>query len=211
MVNINTKEYWNRQYSYEIEKGIDQQSDPIGWDLIIDKIKEGDNVLDFGCGKCEFLRYLLNKKSIGAYGVDHAEIALAYGFKQDERLRLTKSLKDLPVNSFDVITILHTIEHFDDPIKVILELKNFLKPNGILIITWPIEDKPWPQHVRIWKVEDVIELLEGLDCMYKILHRKEVVIPKGYRGFKDNHTLQCYEDGTRKKEAIVFLKFDKDE
>ena len=42
-----------------------------------------------------------------------------------------------PENHFDIINMHHVIEHIDNPLKTMKEIKKILKPNGKLIIATP--------------------------------------------------------------------------
>ena len=209
----NTPEYWDNQYAYEIEKGIDQRTDPFLYDQLLNYIKHGDRILDFGCGRCEFLRHALKQKDyIEAYGCDQSKVAIEWAFKKEPRLRLMHDLKEFPTNMikepiFDVITIIHSLEHFKDPVDLITVLRGYLKPDGIMIFTMPIEDAEWKEHHRIWNVRDVISDIVGpLTVWSKFIYRPETVIPAGVRGFKE-HTLICNDNGQQRKELIAVVKF----
>lgn len=207
----NTPEYWDKVYKNEIENNLDQRSDPLLYDQILNHVKHGDRVLDFGCGRCEFLRYAIKKKYIEAYGIDQSKIALEWAFKQEPNLRLLHNLEEFPPMMvkepiFDVITIIHSLEHFKDPINLILYLKGYLKPDGLMIFTIPIDDAEWQEHYKVWKVRDVITMIETIPCWGKFTYRPETVIPSGFRGFKE-HTLICNDNGSKRKELIAVVKF----
>jgi len=163
------------------------------------------------CGKGEFLRHLVNRRYVEPYGIDQSKIALEYSHKLDKRPYLIDDLAKIPLilttyPYFDCITLIHSLEHFKEPLEIISKLKAYLKPAGRFIFTLPIEDKEWQEHYRIWRIEDVLHLIEPIDCWAKITYRKEIVIPAGFRDFKQANLL-CHTDGTPKKEAIVVLKW----
>lgn len=206
---VNTQKYWDIRYASEIQKGLDQRSEPLRWDLIEAQIDDGDRILDFGCGMGEFLVYLLQNKNrdITPYGVDLSKVGLEQARKKDKRIRTTQTIDVLPHNYFDVITIISTLEHFEKPKEMILKLQNFLKSDGLLVVVLPINDDKWQEHYKVWQLEDVIELFEDMPCKYKIVYRKERVIPKGWRGYKV-HTLLCHTDKRPRKEVVVFVNFE---
>jgi SAM-dependent methyltransferase len=45
--------------------------------------------------------------------------------------------EDIPQNSFDVITLFHTLEHLIEPLEVLDNLKQALRPGGVLIVEVP--------------------------------------------------------------------------
>ena len=207
----NTPGYWDKVYQHEIDEGIDQRSDPLGWDMIIAQIKEESNVLDFGCGAGQFLEYLSNKKKVDAYGVDISRVALQHAYDKNNALKLIDNINLLPsshsINFFDVITMLSTLEHVENPVEIIRTLRRLLKPDGILIFTLPINDRPWIEHFKIWQLDDVDKLLKEIGGVSSTIYREEIVVPKGWRDFKD-HTLLCHKDGEPKKQIICFVKFN---
>ena len=205
---VNTPEYWDARYLGEIEKKLDQSSDPLRWDLIEAQINDRDRVLDVGCGRGKFLVYLLQNKNrnITPYGVDISKVGLEQAHKKDKRIRTTQTIDVLPHNYFDVITIISTLEHFEKPKEMIFKLHDLLKSDGLLVVVLPIGDDEWPEHYKIWQLEDVIELFEEIPCKYKIVYRQERVIPKGWRGYKV-HTLLCHLDRRPKKEVVIFINF----
>jgi len=174
--NINTPEYWDRQYKFEDDKGIDQRSDPRRWNLLADKIKDGDTVLDYGCAKGEFLSFLKTKLPKSSfYGVDFSRYAIEQGMKRDSDLRLTNNIQGLGMEMrdhyFDVITSQHVIEHFDDPSQFIRDMRQLLVKDGTLMLVIPLNDD-WIEHVTIWQISDVMDLLNKFDCTYQLHHRK---------------------------------------
>jgi len=101
-------------------------------------LTERRNVLDVGTGGGEFA-YLLKSLGHDLYGIEpnkgYAEYSTAayqlnlqIGFVQDSRFSL---------DSFDVITIWHVLEHTEDPYLVLSKLQSLLKPDGVLVVEVP--------------------------------------------------------------------------
>ena len=206
---FNTEAYWNKVYEKEISLGIDNRSDPLGWDLYMSVIKRGDRILDFGCGRCEFLQYICEHMLIDAYGVDHSSVALEYAYKKNHNLKLIDDIDKWPewlkAPVFDVITFIHSAEHFEQPEIIIRKLMGYLKPGGVFVFTLPIDDMEWHEHFKIWKIEDAVDFVADINCWSKIIYRKEVVVLPPYRGYKVP-TKIGHPDGTAIKHAVVFLK-----
>lgn len=100
---------------------------------------KGKIVLDAGCGTGE-LAYLIAKRGARhVIGVDYSQEAIAVAKKIYTLPNLEFVCNDIGSikGKFDVITTLGTIEHTDDPLGVLKQLKNMLKPKGSLIVTCP--------------------------------------------------------------------------
>ncbi|RLF01111.1 MAG: hypothetical protein DRJ59_06715 [Thermoprotei archaeon] len=97
-------------------------------------------VLDIGCAYGYLLR-LFDNAGCETYGIDISE----YAIKQARRITRAKLYawdvdRGLPMfqdNFFDLITILHVIEHLHSPYNVLKEVHRVLKPKGKLIIGTP--------------------------------------------------------------------------
>lgn len=94
--------------------------------------------LDFGCGPGWFL------EALGGYwetvGVEIAEDAI-----EILRMHGTEYYTDIrlaPLCSFDVVLCHHVIEHLEDPITAIGDIRDVLLPDGWLILGTPDFDSP---------------------------------------------------------------------
>lgn len=95
---------------------------------------KGSEILDFGCGKGEFLE-LTNKISKRSVGVELHNINREY--INNIGIQCVKTISELTDDKFDVITLNHVFEHLNDPIKTLVELQKHLKNDGVLIIEVP--------------------------------------------------------------------------
>jgi len=111
-----------------------------GFNIFRDFIKEGDKVLDVGCGNGRILELLKNEK-INYTGVDISEKLLEIAQKRyPQNNFLVADNLNLPFldNNFDKVfsvAVLHTIPSQGLRKKAISELKRVLKPGGLLFIT----------------------------------------------------------------------------
>jgi 2-polyprenyl-3-methyl-5-hydroxy-6-metoxy-1,4-benzoquinol methylase len=96
-------------------------------------------LLDVGCASGEFL-HVLNSKykwpATNLRGVEPSEISAS-----DANKKYKINVQNCPAeslvidhNSFDLITILNSIEHFSDPRLVLRQLRNIIRPHGMLFI-----------------------------------------------------------------------------
>lgn len=94
------------------------------------------SLLDVGCGNGTFLMGM-RKRGWLAFGT---EIAPVGHMRQcaSEFIRMGDFRKsDFPGNSFDVITMWHSLEHVDDPLGYFVEAGRVLKDGGILAVEIP--------------------------------------------------------------------------
>jgi len=114
---------------------------------LTEPIKDGDKILDVGCGNGRLIEALKNKK-INYLGVDNSEKLIEaaqinykltinnYEFKVADILELDK----IPDKDFDYvfcIAVFHHLPGEDLTIEALRQMKNKLKPGGkIIITTW---------------------------------------------------------------------------
>ena len=103
-------------------------------------------ILDAGCGTG---RNLVEYARLGAVeGVDMSDEAVEFchqrGFDGVQR----STLEELPFEDgrFDLITATDVIEHIDDDVAVLRELRRVAAPDGRLMITVPAYQWLWTQH-----------------------------------------------------------------
>lgn len=117
--------------------------------------KEGIQVLEIGGGYGGYLMYLHdqfqykvssldyskegNESTLQLFSDAHKEIRI---FEQD----LFGDLSDVP--NFDIVFSLGFIEHFDDPLPVVMKHIELIKPGGILLIGVPNLDGIYKQVLR---------------------------------------------------------------
>ena len=92
------------------------------------------------------------------YAVNHLKLDVSVG---------SITQVEFPENSFDIITIIGTIEHLSDPIAAIRKIKKILKPGGYLAITTintkglvRLFDLKPPEHIFLFSKKNLSILLE---------------------------------------------------
>lgn len=112
--------------------------------FLVDYIKDGDKVLDAGCGNGRFLSTLVNKK-VEYIGLDNCLPLLAKAQASHPRSKFIEGdILDLPFenNKFDVVVCIAVLHHIPSKKlrqQAIAELKRVLKPDGLLIATvWDV-------------------------------------------------------------------------
>lgn len=96
--------------------------------------KEAGSLLEIGSGTGNFL---LAAKNSGWEVTGVEPDAGARKLAEQKGLSLQTSLKDLPYELVDVITLWHVLEHIPDLEATLLELYSRLNPNGYLILALP--------------------------------------------------------------------------
>ena len=97
------------------------------------EVKEGEILLDAGCGDSPYYEFLKHSKYIGT---DFLKVNKKY---DKSKLNFVSSLDELPLKDESVDTILCTqvLEHVENPFKVMNEFKRILKKEGKLFISVP--------------------------------------------------------------------------
>jgi len=104
---------------------------------LINAEQEKGSLLDIGCGTGDFLSAAKNNgwKVTGIEPNENARIKA--NSKTDNKVFDIAKLENLPVDSFDVITLWHVLEHLPNLEEQIQVFKKLLKSNGSLIIAVP--------------------------------------------------------------------------
>lgn len=109
-------------------------------DMILQYIPDkGDvHILDIGCGNGKMLGYLQEKTGAFIHGFDYSEQAIQtakglYPTNSEFRESVIGEI-EYAENSFDVITSMDTMYFAKDMVSFVVQIKRWLKPNGILFV-----------------------------------------------------------------------------
>ncbi len=108
-------------------------------------------ILDVGCGTGTMLSYLAAYGK--AQGVDIDEEAIGYCRERgltDVRLGAAETLP-FEDGSFDLVTALDVVEHLDEDVAALREIRRVLRPGGMLLLTVPA-------HPFLWGDQDEVNL-----------------------------------------------------
>jgi ubiquinone/menaquinone biosynthesis C-methylase UbiE len=109
-------------------------------------IRDGDTILDVGCGPGVALREYAGKRDVAAFGIDYSENMVEFARKRTSevapQMRIDfqcASVDDLPYESakFDVVTshrCLMALLDWERQKKALLEIHRVLKPGGVYVM-----------------------------------------------------------------------------
>lgn len=119
---------------------------------------KGD-MLDIGCCDGYFTNVILEKSQAKSIvGIDVLDHAIAYAqkrYKDNKKLSFqTGEAHALPfkANQFDHIFCLEALEHVEDPLIVLKEMRRVLKPGGKIHILIPAENLLFKVIWALWKL-----------------------------------------------------------
>ncbi|CUJ57439.1 class I SAM-dependent methyltransferase [Achromobacter aegrifaciens] len=136
----------------------------------------GKRVLDIACGEGYGSRLLANWGASAVVGVDISEEAIAnaqHYFSNDKVSFLKGTAESITEqfesHSFDMIVSFETIEHVQDPVLFLRNMKALLKPAGIIAIScpndwwyFPTEEQRNPFHLRKYHFDEFKEQAESV-------------------------------------------------
>ncbi len=141
--NENLKKIYNQIYkkgeekhftSFKVKKKTTSEAEEvlseINW--------KSKKVLEVGCGTGNFA-FKAAKKGANVFAIDYSNEAIEIAKKKYKLKNLEYQCIDVNKikDDFDVIVSIGTLEHMNDPLKMLKFLKSLLKKNGKIIITSP--------------------------------------------------------------------------
>lgn len=99
--------------------------------------------LDVGCGIGIMVRYL-RFLGFDAEGVEISEDGVEYARRElglENVRRGTVQEAGYPAASFSLVTLVHVVEHLDDPVPVLREVFRILEPGGLVYVELPCSER----------------------------------------------------------------------
>lgn len=117
---------------------------------LIKKYKSEDKklkILDVGCACGNLLFYLREKGFENLYGIDYNKKLIEnIDFKDIKVAECDAKKTDFQEDFFDVIISSDSLEHMDDDLAVLSEMRRILNKDGILIVFVPAFNFLWSYH-----------------------------------------------------------------
>lgn len=120
----------------------------------------------------------LNNKYWKKYGIEINETASKIA--KQNKIIVENSLDSIKTKKFDIISLIHVIEHLRDPIRILNKIKKKIKSNGYLIVETPDFDSAMARrynkkfrllhdktHISLFSSESLIRLIR--DAGFKII------------------------------------------
>ena len=106
-------------------------------------------ILDAGCGSGRFMVELAKLGNVTGVELSDTSVSLARGRQLGEVV--AGSVLEMPFseNSFDLAVSLDVIEHLDDDLAALRELRRTVTPGGALLVTVPAYQWLWSGHDEI--------------------------------------------------------------
>jgi len=183
---------------------------------------QNTKILDLGCGTGNFIAEL-KRKGCEVFGVDldknaiefikkHLKLENVYAMSCDEFFKLP----NLP--KFDVVTFFEVIEHLDNPLEFIQNVKKLLKEDGMIVLSTPSRgrflvnsikaDFP-PNHLTRWDESAISNLFKKIN--FKIVRVNYVkpfkfILDTLSERFRFNlvaKTIKAFENKESKKSGVT--------
>jgi SAM-dependent methyltransferase len=133
-------------------------------------VKPESRILDAGTGTGANLRMLMERGYANALGLDFSPDAISFCVKKGLSVRLG-SLTEIPFEdrSLDFVLATDVIEHLDDDVGALAEIRRVLRPGGRVLITVPAFQSLWgynddrAHHKRRYRLPQLRERLADSD------------------------------------------------
>lgn len=122
--------------------------------ILLDRIKKGSKVLDYGCGAGEFVKFIEN--DFETFGYEPNFEAKKAAINKTKKSKIISDLSSIENQSLDAITLWHVFEHIENQSEILVQFYSKLKPKGLLIIAVPNPTSYDAKHYKeFWAAYDV--------------------------------------------------------
>jgi 2-polyprenyl-3-methyl-5-hydroxy-6-metoxy-1,4-benzoquinol methylase len=165
------------------------------------QVPEKGRLLDVGCGTGEFIEEMA-RAGWQVRGLERDPRAAAYAVEKLKLNVVCGTLENMPAaaGSFDVVTMWHVLEHLYQPHKALMQIRDMLKPEGLLVIAVPNANsldalfykQNWvaydaPRHLQHFNLKSLRSLCEmhnftlerkmllPIDCFFNALMSEKLI------------------------------------
>lgn len=180
-------------------------------------------VLDLGCGTGEFIAEL-EKRGCNVWGLDFDREANKiakerFGLENVYFLSFAEFFQRRDLPKFDIVTFFEVIEHLDNPLEFIKNVKKILKPRGKIVLSTPYRERilanlnNWdfpPHHFTRWNEEAIMNIFKKCGFyITQIQYTEQLkIISESIIGkFKTGLVNKSLIAVGGKKNSLVFPKF----
>jgi ubiquinone/menaquinone biosynthesis C-methylase UbiE len=187
-------------------------------EFIGDYAKEGDTVLDFGCGNGRLLE-LFSDKNINYFGADVSARLIGlgknkYSGKNAEFSKIDPSQTSLPFqdNFFNTVYSIAVFHHFPGKEyreQIAGELYRVTRPGGYAVITvWNLWQKKYLKNIlKNWISKLVLKSpLDFNDCYVTFKNNQGAVFSRYHHAFTGKELASIFTGAGFKKEAVKIGK-----
>jgi 2-polyprenyl-3-methyl-5-hydroxy-6-metoxy-1,4-benzoquinol methylase len=135
---VNTIDHYSHWNKVRNKKVLDRENKSLNFLLKV--AKNGNKILDAGCGNGKFLEMVSNKsKNFELYGLDFSKSEVNEAKKKGFNVKEANFEENIKFSSnlFDVIHAAEIIEHLYNPDNFLQELNRVLKKGGYLVMSTP--------------------------------------------------------------------------
>lgn len=201
--------YYQAMWAYSPEvvasrpKRLDTIAQVWEYQAVLDHVREvGGRLLDLGCGHGEFLYLARERYGFEVAGLDFnmKSVSLAralYGLHQTECSAWPTQGEPAYAGPFEVVTMLHILEHLEDPVISLREASRVLAPHGVLAVVVPAlmrrpaffngdRDLP-PHHLTLWSEKSLARALQAAGLVVKRVTRRPLQANDFLSHLQDRH------------------------
>ena len=110
---------------------------------LVQQLHQETKLLELGCGQAHVLRYLAGRNLIpeeNIFAIDQSNTAVEFARQRLPKAKITTGdiyKLDYPDAQFEIILLMETIEHLEDPVPALHEIFRVTAPGGILYLSFP--------------------------------------------------------------------------
>lgn len=126
------------------------------------------SILDFGCGDCSALcsfAEIFPEAKLFGYEIEHMPRPKTNNLPNFKEIIVSDKFE--PIRKFDFISLIHCLEHLENPKEALINIHNFLTDEGYIFIEVPDINKSEydiliADHVSHFSLDMLIELVEAV-------------------------------------------------